>query len=55
MRPIPRRAPPDSQGSASGRFPRALTQRNLRGAETAAKEMGGLSLLDALDSAPLED
>ena len=32
-----------SQGSASGRFTRALAQRNLRGAEIAAKEMGGLS------------
>ena len=38
-----------SQGSAHGRFTRALAQRNLRGAETAAKEMGGLSLIDALD------
>ena len=38
-----------SQGSAHGRFTRALQQRNLRGAEIAAKEMGGLSLIDALD------
>jgi hypothetical protein len=38
-----------SQGSAHGRFTRALAQRNLRGAEIAAKEMGGLSLIDALD------
>jgi hypothetical protein len=38
-----------SQGSAHGRFTRALAQKNLRGAEIAAKEMGGLSLLDALD------
>jgi len=38
-----------SQGSASGRFTRALAQRNLRDAEIAAKEMGGLSLIDALD------
>ena len=38
-----------SQGSAHGRFTRALAQRNLRGAEVAAKEMGGLSLIDALD------
>ena len=38
-----------SQGSAHGRFTRALSQRNLRGAEIAAKEMGGLSLIDALD------
>ena len=38
-----------SQGSAHGRFTRALQQRNLRGAEIAAKEMGTLSLIDALD------
>jgi len=38
-----------SQGSALGRFTRALAQKNVRGAEIAAKEMGGLSLLDALD------
>jgi hypothetical protein len=38
-----------SQGTAHGRFTRALAQRNLRGAEIAAKEMGGLSLIDALD------
>jgi hypothetical protein len=38
-----------SQGSARGRFNRALAQRNLRGAELAAKEMGGLSLLETLD------
>ena len=38
-----------SQGSAHGRFTRALAQRNLRAAEIAAKEMGGLSLIDALD------
>lgn len=38
-----------SQGSAHGRFTRALAQRNLRGAEIAAKEMGRLSLIDALD------
>jgi hypothetical protein len=38
-----------SQGSADGRFTRALAQRNLCGAEIAAKEMGGLSLIDALD------
>lgn len=38
-----------SQGSAHGRFTRALQQRNVRGAEIAAKEMGGLSLIDALD------
>jgi hypothetical protein len=38
-----------SQGSAHGRFTRGIAQKNLRGAEIAAKEMGGLSLLDALD------
>lgn len=38
-----------SQGSAHGRFTRALAQRNLRGAEIAAKEMGGLSLLVLVD------
>jgi hypothetical protein len=38
-----------SQGSAHGRFTRAIGQKNLRGAEIAAKEMGGLSLIDALD------
>lgn len=38
-----------SQGSAHGRFTRALGMRNLSGAEIAAKEMGGLSLIDALD------
>jgi len=37
------------QGSAHGRFTRALAQTNVRGAETEAKEMGGLSLLDAID------
>jgi hypothetical protein len=38
-----------SQGSAHGRFTRALGQKNVQGAAIAAKEMGGLSLLDALD------
>ena len=38
-----------SQGSAHGRFTRAIAQRNLAGAEIAAKELGGLSLTDALD------
>ncbi|HZR94657.1 MAG TPA: hypothetical protein VFA56_03120 [Gaiellaceae bacterium] len=38
-----------SGGSAHGRFARAIAQRNLAGAEIAAKEMGGLSLADALD------
>jgi hypothetical protein len=38
-----------SQGSASGRFTRAIQQRNLFEAEIAAREMRGLSLADALD------
>jgi hypothetical protein len=38
-----------SQGSAHGRFTRAIAQRNLAAAEIAAKELGGLSLSDALD------
>jgi len=38
-----------SQGTAHGRFSRAIAQRNLFNAEIAAKELGGLSLLDALD------
>ena len=38
-----------SQGSAHGRFTRAIAQRSLSAAEIAAKEMGGLSLADALD------
>jgi hypothetical protein len=38
-----------SQGSASGRFTRALSQRNLFAAEIAMKEMGTPSLLLALD------
>jgi hypothetical protein len=38
-----------SQGSASARFQRAVAQRNLFAAEIAAKEMGGLSLIHALD------
>jgi hypothetical protein len=38
-----------SQGSAHGRFTRAIAQKNVFAAEVAAKEMGGLSLLDALD------
>lgn len=36
-----------SQGSAHGRFTRAIKQRNLFGA--AMREAGTLSLLDALD------
>jgi hypothetical protein len=38
-----------SQGSAHGRFTRAIAQRNLAAAAVAAKETGGLSLADALD------
>jgi hypothetical protein len=38
-----------SEGSAHGRFARALKQGNLFGAEQAAREMRGLSLHDALD------
>jgi hypothetical protein len=38
-----------SQGSAHGRFTRAIAQRSLAAAEIAAKEMGGLALDDALD------
>jgi hypothetical protein len=37
-----------SQGTAHGRFQRAIASRNLLNAETAAREMGGLSLADAL-------
>ena len=38
-----------SQGSAHGRFTRAIAQRNLAAAAIAAKELNGLSLHDALD------
>jgi hypothetical protein len=39
-----------SQGSASGRFTRAIKQRNLFLAEMAIREMGGLaSLHEGLD------
>ena len=37
-----------SQGTAHGRFTRAIARGNLRGAELAARELGGLSLDDAL-------
>jgi hypothetical protein len=37
-----------SQGSAHGRFQRAIHQRNVQNAEMAAREMGSLSLADAL-------
>jgi hypothetical protein len=38
-----------SQGSAHGRFTRAIQTRNLWAAETAMREMGTVSLADALD------
>jgi hypothetical protein len=38
-----------SQGSADGRFTRAIQRRHLHAAEIAARELGGLSLSDALD------
>jgi hypothetical protein len=37
-----------SQGTAHGRFQRAIHARNVHAAEMAAREMGGLSLPDAL-------
>ena len=37
-----------SQGTAHGRFQRAIQRRNLFQAELAIREMGTLSLLDAL-------
>jgi hypothetical protein len=37
-----------SQGTAHGRFQRAIHRRSVRSAEMAAREMGGLSLSDAL-------
>jgi hypothetical protein len=42
-----------SQGSAHGRFSRAIANRNVVGAETAARELGWLSLEDALQLATL--
>jgi len=38
-----------SQGSASGRFTRAIQQPKLFAAEMAARELRGLSLADALE------
>ena len=38
-----------AQGSAHGRFTRAVKARNLFQAEVALRELGGVSLLDALD------
>lgn len=37
-----------SQGTAHGRFQRAIEQRNVRNADDAARELGWLSLKDAL-------
>jgi hypothetical protein len=37
-----------SQGTAHGRFQRAIHRRHVLAAEMAAREMGGLSLADAL-------
>jgi hypothetical protein len=38
-----------SQGTAHGRFARAIRDRHLRRAEMAARELGGLNLAKALD------
>jgi hypothetical protein len=38
-----------SQGSAHGRFTRAIASRSLFQAETALRELKGIGLLDALD------
>lgn len=47
--PWPRRRPPmTSQGTARGRFGRAIRDRHLARAEMAVREMGRLSLADAL-------
>jgi hypothetical protein len=37
-----------SQGTPHGRFQRAMHRRHVQAAEMAAREMGGLSLADAL-------
>jgi hypothetical protein len=37
-----------SQGTPHGRFQRAIHRRHVQNAEMAAREMGGLSLADAL-------
>ena len=37
-----------SQGTPCGRFQRAIHRRHVQAAEMAAREMGGLSLADAL-------
>jgi len=44
-----RDAPGMNRTCAHGGFSRALAQRNPRSAEIAANEMGGLSLIDALE------
>jgi hypothetical protein len=38
-----------SQGTAQGRFQRAIKRRHLNAAEMAARELGGLNLAEALD------
>jgi hypothetical protein len=38
-----------SQGTAHGRFQRAIQRRHLLAAEMAAREMGGMNLAEALD------
>jgi hypothetical protein len=38
-----------SQGSAHGRFQRAVRRRHLHAAEIAARELGSLNLAEALD------
>jgi hypothetical protein len=38
-----------SQGTAHGRFVRAIRDRHLLAAETAARELGGLNLAEVLD------
>src|SRR5437773_4458431 len=48
-RPSPQRhSTMTSQGTPHGRFQRAIHSRHLQNAEMAAREMGGLSLADAL-------
>jgi hypothetical protein len=49
FRPSPQRHPTmTSQGTPRGRFQRAIHSRHVQNAEMAAREMGGLSLADAL-------
>jgi hypothetical protein len=48
--PSPQRPAMTSQGTAHGRrFQRAIQRKHLHAAEMAARELGGLSLADALD------